>query len=92
MTGTTALTLTWDAPTTYIDGSALSSLSAISSYRIYYGTSSLSYTKTADVANAGLSVVTYTLNLAPGTYYFAVTAFDIAGQESSYSNEVSKTL
>ncbi len=90
--GTSALTLTWDAPTTYVDGSTLSSLTAVSSYRIYYGTSSLSYNKTVDVPNPGVSVVTYTLNLSAGTYYFAVTDLDISGQESSYSNEVWKTL
>jgi hypothetical protein len=31
-------------------------------------------------------------NLAPGTYYFVVTAIDAAGLESGYSNRAQKTI
>ena len=42
-----------------------------------------------DVGN----VTTYTVsNLAPGTYYFVVTAYDSSNDESSFSNEASKTI
>jgi hypothetical protein len=38
-------------------------------------------------------VTAYTVTGLPtGTHYFAVTAFDTSGNESDYSNEVSKTI
>jgi hypothetical protein len=79
-------TLAWIAPTTYTDGTTLTSLWG---YKIYYGTSPGNYTISVNVGN----VTTYTVtNLSTGTYYFAVTAYDISGIESSYSNQVSKTF
>jgi hypothetical protein len=57
-------------------------------YRVYYGTSSGSYTSVHDVG--GMSTATVS-DLAVGvTYYFVVTAYNDAG-ESSPSNEVSFT-
>ncbi len=79
--------LSWQAPTKNVDGSALTNLSG---YKIYYGTTSKNYTQTASVS--GASTTTRTLSLAPGTYYFAVTALDSAGGESAKTNEVSKTV
>lgn len=79
-------TLTWDPPTTNADGTPLTDLAG---YKIYYGTSSGNYTKVIDVGD----VTTYKVEgLNPGTYYFTVTAYDISGNESGYSNEVSKTI
>lgn len=81
-------TLTWTTPTQRTDGSALTNLA---SYRIYYGTSAASLTQTASVTNPGL--VTYTIqNLAPGTWYFAMTALDAGGLESARTNVVSKVI
>jgi len=79
-------TLSWDPPTTNVDGSPLTGLSG---YKVYYGTASGNYTQTINVGN----VTTYiAANLTDGvTYYFAVTASDTLGNESGYSNEVSKT-
>jgi hypothetical protein len=56
-------------------------------YRVYCGTASRSYGTPFDVGKA----TSYTLvNLAPGQKYFiAVTAYNTANQESSFSNEVS---
>lgn len=69
--------LTWDvAP------------SGAAGYKVYYGSSSQNYTSSIAV---GL-VPTFSVNLPPGTYYFAVTALDSSGNESGYSNEVSKTI
>jgi len=80
-----ATTLTWIPPTTNTDGSPLTDLSG---YKLYYGTTSGSYSTTIDVGN----VTTYTLtNLAYGTYYFSVMAYDTAGNHSVNSNEVPKT-
>ena len=80
-------TLSWNAPTTNADGTPLTDLAG---YKVYYGTSSHTYSQNIDVGN----VTTYTVNnLTDGlTYYFAVTAYDTGSNESAYSNEVSKTI
>ncbi len=61
-------------------------------YRVYYGTASGSYSQ---VRGAGLNAgtaATYVVNglQAGQRYYFAITSYDAAGNESSYSAEVSK--
>jgi hypothetical protein len=78
--------LSWDAPTTKATGAPLDNLSG---YKIYYGNSSNNYITWLDVGN----VTTYRIkNLPPGTYYFIVTAYNTAGDESLHSNEVSKII
>ena len=69
--------LAWDANTE----------SDVAGYKIYYGTSSKSYTGSVDVGNT----TTYTLTgLTQGqTYYIAVTDYNASGSESGYSTEVS---
>jgi len=54
---------------------------------MYWGTKSGSpYDNVANVGN----VTSYVLsNLTPGTYYVALTAYNLDGLESSYSSEVS---
>lgn len=70
------VTLAWDAS------------SGATGYKIYYGTAPHTYSTILDVGN----VLTYPVpNLGPGTYYFAVTAYNAQG-ESSFSNEVSKII
>ena len=86
------VTLAWDAPTTNTDGSPLNPATDLSQYKIYYGTASLTYTTVVNVINPGTTTISQTLNLSPGTYYFSVTTVDTSGQESSYSNEVMKTI
>ncbi|MEW6214947.1 MAG: MopE-related protein [Nitrospirota bacterium] len=75
--------MSWDAPTTNADGTPLTDLDG---YKVYYGTASGNY---SEVVNVG-RVTSHTINnLTNGaTYYFAATAYDIAGNESEYSNEV----
>ena len=81
-------TLTWTPPTTNVDGSTLNDLAG---YKIYYGTSSRSYSNPIIVANPGIA--SYVVeNLASGTYYFGVAAFDYSGNESAISNEASKVI
>lgn len=62
-------------------------------YRVYYGTQSGQYSQ---ARGAGLSTTTtsYTVNnlIVGRTYYFAVTAYDSAGNESDYSSEVAKLV
>lgn len=81
-------TLSWSAPTSNTDGTALSNLAG---YRVSYGTSSSALTQTVQIANP--SVTNYTIsNLSPGTYYFAVRAYTSNGTESNNSNVSSKTV
>jgi trimeric autotransporter adhesin len=85
-------TLTWDAPATYTDGSAVNPATDITSYKIYYGTSSGVYSQSITVANPGTSTVSQPLHLACGSYYFVVTAIDTDNNESDHSDEVFKTF
>lgn len=72
-------TLSW-APNTDSD---------LSGYKIYYGTASRRYETPINVGKQ----TAYTLTeLGPGTYYFALTAYDTSGTESAFSTEVSKTF
>jgi hypothetical protein len=85
-TTTGSATLAWDAPSTNTDGSPLTDLAG---YKIYYGTSSGSYTTIIDVGN----VTTYIVNnLTSGTYYFTVTTYNTNGDESAYATEINKTI
>jgi len=62
----------------------------IAGYKVYYGTASRVYG--VPIVLAG-NVTTYTVTgLTSGTYYFAVTAYNTAGLESGFSNEVFTTL
>lgn len=73
-------TLTWDAETD----------PTVIGYKVYSGTTSAAYGSPVDVGNVTSFKV---INLTPGkTYFFAVTAYNNAGYESSYSNEVSKAV
>ncbi len=78
------ITLSWTPPSTNADGSTLTDMGG---YTIYYGTQSGNYTYSIDAGN----VTSYSIDsLVPGfVYYFAVTAYDISGNESAYSSEVS---
>ena len=78
MTG--VVTLAWDPPTDET-GSALP---VVAGYRLRYGTSAGTYATTVDIGTATSCTVS---ELAPGTYYFTVTAYDSSGNESDYSNE-----
>lgn len=62
----------------------------LAGYKIHYGTAPRTYGPPADVGN----VTTHTVGrLQVGvTYYFAVTAYDAAGNESGFSNEVRQTI
>ncbi|MGB7623311.1 MAG: fibronectin type III domain-containing protein [Terriglobia bacterium] len=72
-------TLTWDP-----------NIDVVAGYKLYFGTASRVYGPPIDVGNQ----TSYTVvGLDYGVkYYFAVTAYDFDGNESGYSNEVSKTI
>jgi hypothetical protein len=61
----------------------------LAGYIVYYGTASGQYGISINVGNQTNFVVT---GLGLGTYFFAVTAYDTSGNESGYSNEVSKSI
>ena len=84
--GTGSVSLAWNAPTTYVDGTPITGLVG---FKVYYGIASRVYTHIIDVRN----VPSCSINaLFPGTYYFAITAYDSFGIESTYSTELSKTI
>src|SRR3990172_5514676 len=90
--GSGTATLSWEAPTTNVDGTQLDTLAG---FKIYYGTSSEDYTVGKDVGlTATPDAPEYVLNgLNSGTlYYFAVTAYDTSGNESGFSGEVSNLI
>jgi len=72
-----AVTLAWDpnSPSENIAG-----------YRLYCGAESRNYTSVIDITNGTLKKIS---KLAKGQhYYFAVTAYNYAGEESDYSEEL----
>ena len=71
------VTLTWN----------ISTADDIAGYKIYYGNSSRNYNSFVDVGNQ----TSYTISdLVDGnTYFIAVTAYDINGNESGFSKEIS---
>src|SRR3989304_6764496 len=83
-------TLTWDAPTTNIDGSPLTDLAG---YKVYWGAVSGTYTGVKDVGNVITANIAQTMAITPkGNYCFVVTAYDADLNESDYSNEVCATF
>ena len=87
-TATGSVTLTWTAPTTNTDGSALTDLIA---YKIRYGTSQGNYPNEIRIDNPG--VTTYVIdNLSANTYFFVSTSINSREIESDYSNVASKTI
>jgi putative Ig domain-containing protein len=81
-------TLSWTAPTTNTDGSAVTDLAG---YHIYYGTSPSSLTTVIDVGNP--ATTSYTVNnLSSGTWYFAVNAYTTGGVDSALSNTGTKSI
>ena len=86
--GNASATLSWEAPTTNTNGTALTDLGG---YRIYYGSSATDLSQ--NVRLKGVGVQTYVFdNLHAGTWYFAVMAVTSAGVESALSNRVSTTI
>jgi hypothetical protein len=81
-------TISWTPPTTNSDGSALTGLAG---YKIDYGNSATSLTKSVQVASAGAHSYTVS-NLAAGKWYFAVQAYTNSGTQSGMSNVASKTI
>lgn len=102
--GSASALLTWEAPTTNVDGSCLQDLQA---YRVNFGLNSGQYTEARTLeasemscsatgqANSCGEVQSCTVlleNIPTASWYFAVQAVDAAGNASGYSNEMVKTI
>jgi hypothetical protein len=81
-------TLTWTAPTTNTDGSALTPLNG---YTIFYGTTEGALTESVVVSGATTTTYEFT-GLTTGTWYFAVAADAADGTQSAQSIIGSKTI
>lgn len=77
------MTVRWRAPTENTDGTPLTDLAA---YRIYYGSSSRSYSDFVEVRNP--SATQHSFMIPSGSYLVAMTSLDSEGNESRFSNEV----
>ena len=77
----------WSVPTQNTDGSPLTDLT---SFRLYYGQASGNYTSTVEISDP--TATSYVLELQPGTYYFSLTAFNAAGEQSDFSTEQIKVI
>jgi uncharacterized repeat protein (TIGR02543 family) len=74
------VTLAWDAATD----------PALAGYKVYFGTQTGQYSHYVDASTSTAIVIP---DLTEGQiYYFAATAYDASGIESSYSNEVSYSV
>jgi hypothetical protein len=81
------VSVSWVPPSENVDGSPLGDLME---YRIYVGVQSGTYQEIVNVPDP--AATSHFLNASPGNYYVAVTAVDIDGNESAFSNEVLKTV
>ena len=83
-----AVTLSWFAPTRNSDGTPLQDLAG---YKIYYRRSPGTYDYVVRIDNPGIT--TYVIEqLSPATYFFNATSFNTSGVESSFSEEVMRTV
>ena len=83
-----AVTLEWQPPQSNTDGSYAGDLAG---YVIYWGTEPGNYDQQVRIDNVGLTAYVVD-SLHPATYYFTATAFNTAGIESEYSNEVTRSV
>ncbi len=82
------ITLNWVAPSENTDGSPLMDLAG---YKIYVSKNNGYHERVIRIDNSGIS--TYVVEqLSPATYYFAATAFNSSGIESSFSGEIVRTI
>jgi hypothetical protein len=83
-----SVTLMWVPPTDNTNGTPLTDLAG---YHIHYGTSPDNLTQVIELT--GTSNTEFELSgLAPGTYYFSVTAYTTMGTESAESDVGYKTI
>jgi hypothetical protein len=87
-TGTGSATVSWLPPQQNADGTALTDMAG---FRIYYGSSADELSQMINIDTVGIT--RYVIdNLATGTWYFAVAAFNSSGVEGPLSNIATKTI
>lgn len=86
---TVSIALAWDPPTTDAEGEPLDDLAG---YRLYFGTRAPLSQARDTFVEVGTSTTYRLEGLAPGTWFFAITAVDVNGNESEFSNEVGAEL
>lgn len=80
--------LSWTPPTQNADQTTLQDLAG---YHIYYSTTPESFDVFVDVPSP--DTTSFVLDdLAPTTWHFVITAYDLAGNESAFSNPATKTV
>lgn len=87
---TRSVQLSWTAPTTRANGTALPS-SEIAGYEIYMATSTSGPFNTVVTVDGNVTRA-IVKDLAPGTYYFGITTLDTNGLESTMSQVRSLTI
>lgn len=90
-TNSTQVQLSWDAPTSRLDGSPLAA-EEIAEYRIYYSKGQEAG-KGVTYISLPPSVTAYMFDsLSPGEYYFAATCVDTENRESPLSVQVTRIV
>lgn len=84
------ISLSWTAPTSRESGESIS-LSEIAGYRIYYGNSSGIYPNQFRIEDS-TTVHAVLSDLESATYYVVLTTIDTDGRESTFSDEIARTL
>ena len=79
--------LAWQAPDNNTDGTELTDLAG---YNLYYGTEPGQYSQIRAIRDP--SQTELELPVEPGTYYLAMTAYDMTGNESELSNEITRVI
>ncbi len=78
---TGSVSFSWSAPMTNANGTYLSDLGG---YNIYDGMSSRTYSNSVNVGSQTGATIS---SLSAGIWCFAVTSYDLSGNESDFSNE-----
>ena len=78
--------LTWNAPTTTVDGQPINADTVLTGYTIYCGSSTGVYSITKPTGSTATEYKTMDIPLASGKWYCILTASNKYG-ESGYSNE-----
>lgn len=85
-----SVTLSWSPPTHNSDGSSITNLAG---YTLHYGTASQDYTGSIEITSpTQTSYVLSDNSFPPGTYYFAISAYNAQQVSSPFSSEVSVTV
>jgi hypothetical protein len=86
--GTGSVSLSWTAPIKNTDGSTLTNLAG---FRVYYGTTAGSYSRSVQLPSPNLTSVVIE-DLTTARWYFAVKAYTTRGVESAFSGSISKLI